>query len=250
MISGSTNSLEHLLEYLHGLCLYARPDMKIQADFTGNTMKIKRRRALVLAAIPAIALLSGCVTANMHREQSEQYTEDVSSILISKDDRNIVVMTDRYHYIFDAPPALVAILKSPLHKAVRGSLSTLRIDASGKASVDCELALPANASEEQLRFARGVGFMPDYDARKPWKLKLPMQGKRYLAQGVQAPGNTVQLNQRYRVYVIADETSGQKAMKVLATPLTLAADGALLLGGVVLAPIGALLFLPIAMGSY
>ena len=61
-------------------------------------------------------------------------TEVVSSVLISADEKELVVMTPQFHYIFDVPTPLVQSIKGQLHPFIQASFSQFHVDINGKTS--------------------------------------------------------------------------------------------------------------------
>ena len=67
-----------------------------------------------------------------HGAARETYSEVVSSVLITKDGKKLVVMTDRFHYTFDASPALLRTLKGSFHQYVTARFSDFHVSPNGR----------------------------------------------------------------------------------------------------------------------
>jgi hypothetical protein len=91
--------------------------------------------------------------------EKKLYSEIISSILISVDGKNIVVLGKDFHYIFDAPSDLVKILSSPLHKKVEGNLYGFSVN--GDNIIKWQLALQTkkrlSARKKKISLARVQG---------------------------------------------------------------------------------------------
>ncbi len=210
-------------------------------------MNANRRNFMVLGALSGIGGLSACsntrssfITSSLFENQ--RYVETVSSLLISSDDKNIVVITEKYHYIFDAPPEMLAALKSPFHSSIEGSLDTLFIKGSGQASIRYQLRLMDKASPQEREQAMAAGFKADRKQADALLIQGELHGTRYASGGIQPPAQSpLRLNRTYKISVDAELSSTEKYGRALLTPITITADGAMVLGaaafGIVLLPV-------------
>ncbi|WP_321839835.1 hypothetical protein [Burkholderia cepacia] len=80
---------------------------------------MKRRALLTAGAIVVAAGLTGC-TAMLFEDG--RYEETVDRFLVSEDGKKFVVLGEKYHYIFDMPEHLGAVLASPYRKSINASL--------------------------------------------------------------------------------------------------------------------------------
>lgn len=200
---------------------------------------MNRRKFLAASALPLLGL-SGCATEALYGKIAEKeyknYKEPVSQILVSSDGKKIVVLGEAYHYIFDTPPKLIEILDSPLHPKLSAVMRQFNVtpDASIKGSF--MLVMPKDASEQHQQLAQSYGFMARKGERA--SLSFSLTGKRYSAKGFTAPtGQAKQFNQPYSVDVEEELPIGGKAALALLTPVTVAADGALVVLGIALLPL-------------
>ncbi|GAA0753052.1 hypothetical protein LRH25_26405 [Ideonella azotifigens] len=168
-----------------------------------------------------------------------RYTETISSLLISQDRKNIVVIGSGYHYIFDAPPGLLALLASPLHARSKGNLSSFRVDAKGKIRGHYTLQIDNLITPSEQDAARSMGFIRGADPANPEAhvLRGELVGQRYLQSTLVSARATEKLNQRYVIEVTAEQSTGDRVAGALSTPVTVATDGVLLLYTIVLSPI-------------
>ncbi|MFB9160300.1 hypothetical protein ACFFT9_21885, partial [Chromobacterium violaceum] len=70
-----------------------------------------------------------------------------------------------------------------------------------------------------------------------WTKVYKVRGTRYLAKGFELPASVSKFNHDYEIIVRESHSPGVKRAMVLLTPVTLAMDGVLVLGGIVLAPV-------------
>lgn len=190
------------------------------------------RRQLLIAGVAGLASsLSGCVTPKLF--EPRVYREKVSSVLVSEDNQKLVIFTKDFHYIFDLPAELATVLKGSLHRHVKANIFQFQLDANGHITGNYRLLLSETASEEEKQTAYAIGF-----SRKNAQMDGTLSGMRYDANGVQPPA-TLQLNQEYEVAIREERSAGNKAGRALLTPVTVAADGVLVLAAV---PLSILLF--------
>ena len=188
---------------------------------------MKRRRFLLTMVASFAPALSGCLTRKlMARSEENAYVETVSSFLISKDGKTIAVLGDKYHYIFDAPASLVRTLQSPIHLLMFAHIEPFEVAEDGTVSGSYSLHLKEEATEHGKTQARAIGFTQDQ-----WRrlfLKGHLKGQRYSAANF--PADRIQkFNKPYRVKVYAQQSTADSA-KLLLTPITVTADGIIILG--------------------
>ena len=197
-----------------------------------------RRQVLSASgAMAASTLLSACVTEALFKDY--KYDEVVSSVLISTDKKSLVFIGKDYHYIFDAPEVLVKTLEAPFHQSVTGLLRNFHAKSSGEITGDFTLVLGIKVPEEAKQSALAMGYRKSGLGPEGYGCILSgnLVGKRFLANNVQI-GTLQQLNSTYTVQVSAEQSKGEKAAKLLATPITVAIDGVLILGSIPLIAIG------------
>lgn len=203
-----------------------------------------QRRTLILAALGASLLpLGGCITNSMldsvkHGERHE-YTEEVSSILISADKKNIVFLGKTYHYVIDAPQKLISILASPLKPKIKAEFINARIAENNVFQCLLGLMNDQPLTDEEAMLAKSLGFENQAkDSSIEWMTVMSLEGKRYKANQAITAASPYKTNKPYKVTVSEPSPASVEAvLAAAATPVTLAADGVLILGGIVLFPI-------------
>ncbi len=196
----------------------------------------QRTLALIGATLTLSIALSGCVTSWLYEDHVE-YEENISSVLISQDKKKIVVIGRKYHYIFDAPTTLVNTLESPIHNKVQAYFSgDFIVDASDHINGLLELRLDEKATDSERSIARSIGIKnSNYFRALSWSSELA--GTRYSAQEFTGDTSFYKLNRPYSVRIKGERSAILKAMRVPLTPITVGADGVLILAGVILAPV-------------
>lgn len=165
------------------------------------------RRSFLQATLFLMASgLSSCVAT------PRTYTEQVSSVLIAADGKKLVVVTPKYHYIFDASPIILRTLKADLHPFVKAFIGPVHVSSNGKTSGDVYLRLEST-SQEAVESAIDAGYHRSPDG-KAYVATVPLRGQRYLAGTITLP-TQYKLNKTYDIDVLSD----QDASKTPLTPL-------------------------------
>ncbi|MBN3787795.1 5-formyltetrahydrofolate cyclo-ligase [Burkholderia sp. Ac-20353] len=201
---------------------------------------MKRRHFLALTGASASGLLAGCknfgpVTKAWFKDS--KYQETLSAFLITADGKKLVVLGQKYHYIFDMPPELGAVLKGPY----RPKLRTAFIDfvaqgdkIGGRYRISLDRANVPPESDDIRALALADGFKDE-----GYRLtdEGSISGTRYLPNNVTAASVPQAFNQAYEVTVTEKPTAVGEGAKLALSPITMAADGALGLLGFALFPI-------------
>jgi hypothetical protein len=194
------------------------------------------RRDFVLASTASLMGLSLAACTTSPTIKVRTYTEQVSTLLLSADGRQLVVLGKQYHYIFSAPPELYRLVHSPLKTHVTAMMDPFDVTLNGTITGAYTLVFnndDASVSDDDIR---ALGFQRHEDGR--WLLRSKLSGKRYLIGNTLRQGRIHEtLQQTYTVTVHAEETLGDKAAEGLVTPVVLTSGGVLLIYYVLLAPI-------------
>lgn len=206
-------------------------------------MNLNRRTLLAAGAGQLVFLMSGCASAPPVIQRT--YTEEVSTLLISRDAKQLVIIGEHHHYVFDAPIDLIKITDSPLKAKVTATVNPFHVALDGTITGSYRLTLPASLTDFESIGAKELGFKQETDGS--WLLDSRLSGKRYVQ------GNTLRalrthekLAQTYTVTVTAEERVGQKEAERLSTPVTVASNGIFLVYFAVLAPV----LIPVMFLSY
>ena len=202
-------------------------------------ISITRRRLLAAGMAAASLPLSGCFTPKLYKDS--WYYEQVSAFMITEDGKKLVVLGRDYHYIFDLPASLRPVLQSGYRKSLHTQFTDFRGNGSGVTG-HYRILLPKNASADDQQAATADGFTA---AQAGLVLDGDIGGKRYSTEGfadkAKDKDNAAQaFNHPYTVYVRESPSVVGMGLRILATPVTVAADGVLVLGGILLVPIAAI----------
>jgi hypothetical protein len=191
------------------------------------------RRGMVTAIGAGLALALGGCASSQHPEV--RYKETFTSVLISTDDKHLVAVGTNHHYVFDAPPTLVAALHSELHARLRAEFSTFHVDPQATITGDYALLIAGDLPPDAQEAAAGLGFARD-DAGT-WRETGHLQGRRYSGWTYRMGEQQQRLSQPYTVDIVVEAHHGDAVVQSLDTPIRVAADGVQLIYYAPLAPI-------------
>ena len=196
-------------------------------------------RRLALAALAGAAFaLAGCATSAAPEPpppSGQHYTETISSVLVSADEKRIAAIGSGHHYIFTAPEVLVKALRSPVHPQLTATFTTFHIDRRGVVTGDWLLTLAPDASPATREQARAVGLVPGPDG--VFAAGGILKGQRFTGWTYSLRGPQEKLNKPVTIEISTDATAADVAVDEVATPIRMAADGVQLLYWAPLAPI-------------
>jgi hypothetical protein len=189
-----------------------------------------RRVFLILVALLSIGV-TGCATHELREtiRNDATYVEEVTSILMSEDGKKLVFIGDGYHYIFDAPVKLFHSLNSSFQKSLFAKFKGFRVDKNEQITGIITISLDDSATQEDKEEAINLGY--DKGSTSP-TLDLTLQGHRYKSGDVTTDRVGYKLNYTYKVTVKEERSSLEKAALTAATPISVLADGVLVILGV------------------
>lgn len=167
-------------------------------------------------------------------EQTRHFVEKINTFLITQDGKNMIVAGNQHHYIFNPNDTLKFILGWSERKRVKVTFDnfTINSDQSVVGSYQLRIDNADNLPKETIAQLTAKGFTRS--ASLPLFLTYygQIQGTRYLADNFKMPA-AMQFSQTYSINMIENQPSATEAIKrILLTPLAVAADGLLILGGV------------------
>ncbi len=174
----------------------------------------------------------GCVTSYWMRDK---YSKDtIRSFTVTGDGSELVVLGDKYHYFFPSSAPLLKVLtwerRAVLEADLDHSFSADRDKVKGTLYLSARIA---RLDDAQRAFLLQAGFRESESSRTTLYKRFDLEGRRYSAAGVHVPDD-IAFAHPYEVYVLEVTPPEMFAAKLLATPVTVAADGALIVGGVAL----------------
>jgi hypothetical protein len=176
------------------------------------------------------ALLSACgATEKILSEHTSPHNEAISAFLLTADYKTLVAVGHDYHYLIKVNPGIERILKAEWRSSVM--VRDIDINAADAPAISgtAYLLIPAGAlSEKERKEATSFGFLFSRAGEGPGVGKVGINGTRYSAGNFKPPAEmkSVSVSVNARVF-----EGPSKITKAFLTPLTVAADGALLVVG-------------------
>jgi len=171
-----------------------------------------------------LGLMFSCHQTKNHLNSRPHYEEDVSHIFLTEDKSSLVVLTTKYHYIFDAPEGLASILNKEYSKHLWARFSAFHLNADNNIRGEIYVNLNLRYVDKDNAYQDGFDL-----SRVGVSKKLVLNGVRYLAGQSFSNLNErsfsgYKLNRKYRITVRIPKTSEFEMQKALKTPLVLAED--------------------------
>lgn len=206
-----------------------------------HSFSMKRRAFLTTASLVACVGFSGC-TSMLFKDG--EYRETIDRFLVTDDGKKLVVLGKQYHYILDMPAHLDAVLAAPYRKSVTASLYHFVAEGDkihGEFGLHIRGARKRMTADDYQR-ALADGFTEHYT---DLVLEGSVSGTRYTTEGFKLGQGSSAFNEPHEIDVTDVITPAGTAVRLLVTPVTLAADGVLMIGAIVLSPV----IVPLVVGG-
>lgn len=165
--------------------------------------RINHGMALVLAA----ALIGGCAGNGGARS----YDEKFNSVLVSQDGTQLLLLGRQYHYIFAAPPDLLATLRKPQPQEVAAEFAEFEVADDNRVEAVYRLqAAPELDKKQRKALKKQMDGQLDHE--------FDLKGMRFDANGFTPPPQLVQLTE-YAGTTIKLDKGANKTMPPNPTPL-------------------------------
>lgn len=173
---------------------------------------------------------TGCFTERYYLADraSHFYQEDINSFLITDDGTKLVVLGNKYHYIFELSQGLEQILTGSLKQSVSAKFTVFYVTRDNKISGNCILSLSDTAVDELKKTAINLGFT--YNGKPNLSLSRDIQGTRYSAEGFPEVDKRYRFNDKYIISIREEQSAAELASNIVITPILVTADGLLFLG--------------------
>ena len=193
-------------------------------------MTLGRRSILLCAGAVGIGALGARASGTPASERPQSYTEDVSSVLITKDGTQIIFLSNQYTYIFDAPQPLTRSLTSSFREMLQADISRFNVKKDQSISGNVQLRLNKDVPDEQQAAAEGMGFkrIRSPDGSSYCEYQGALQGKRFGKTNT-GSADLQKLAHDYHVSVF-DEGAEDRTRSTSPSPIRLAVGGVLLIG--------------------
>ncbi|NHZ78729.1 hypothetical protein F2P44_05475 [Massilia sp. CCM 8695] len=160
----------------------------------------KTRRKLLLAGAASLLMMSGArVEAQPQPRIRFSYDEKIMNILLSPTTGKLIVLGERYHYLFDDKAGLEKIMGATFKKELAGSFGKFTVDPDDTISGSYRIQTRNALSPEQGEEARHLGFSQLPDGR--FDIAATIGGTRFESAALAKDMDASALNQNYVVTV-------------------------------------------------
>lgn len=156
-----------------------------------------------------------------------RYEETIYAAMISADNKSLVVLGEKYHYVFDASPLVLRVMRSSIRKNINLRFSEpFHVKNTGKTVGRCALQFTAITEADKIVEAEKIGFTP-----RPYmqflQLDMPLVGQQFDVKGFDSSKVHDRFERPYRVDAYQEQPLLEKIIKSPLSPVTVAADGVL-----------------------
>jgi len=176
---------------------------------------------------------SSCVTQALWGDKS--YEEKITQFFVGSDGRYVVLVGEKYHYIFaDNSGVLKVILSSGRNNAltIKPDQSYLKLSSGNEVKGDLVMGGPSSLlSAEELQALERLGVRPN--AKGDLLVYINLSGRRYAAKYLGDGLNRSNTTQIITIYY-RDSNLVKNVGKIAVTPIAVGLDAVLLIGKVAL----------------
>ena len=190
-------------------------------------MKTKFKYILLLV----ILLLHGCSQTGTSRLWTPpRYTEKINQFLINPKDKSLIVIGEKYHYIFDENSAPLNLLTWSGRKNLRAYFNDFKINSenivNGSFTITCN---SKKVSTDEAQWLKKNGFIINQNGFYNKMLKI--KGTRYLKRNNKV-NHLSHLNEDYYILVEEPNSTSDIIYKTVLTPITVTGDAVYVIGGI------------------
>ncbi|MDE2420286.1 MAG: hypothetical protein KGO49_03770 [Gammaproteobacteria bacterium] len=185
-------------------------------------------------------IVGGCLTSELYQLKKESFNEKLSGFLITQDQKQVVLVGQRYHYIFPMDNTIKNTLQWSNRTKLRATNLHFVISKNNVINGTFLLKSETNAvlSDSDKIFLLANDFKIRSDGIYYFAGKLS-QGTVYESGNFRLP-EAQSFKKPYYLNISYDyATTGQTLTKILMTPLAVAGDGIdTVVGAIIAAPLG------------
>ena len=200
---------------------------------------MKRSLHLLITVLLSI-IASGCLTSELYKIKKESFNEKLSGFLITQDQKQVVLVGQRYHYIFPMDNTIKNTLQWSNRSKLRATNLHFVISKNNIINGTFLLKSENDAvlSDNDKAFLLANDFKIRSDGVYYFAGKLS-QGTVYESGNFKLP-EAQAIKKPYYLNISYDyATTGQTLTKILVTPLAVAGDGIdTVVGAIIAAPLG------------
>ncbi len=190
--------------------------------------------SIIKSALIAILItlnLTSCITMNLWKKNT--YVENFKNFLITKDSKKIVILGEKYHYIFDDASGDLNRLLSWESKS-KLEIESYNFRVSGINKITCLITIKSKSqknskidlSKKEKSFLQKLGFTNTSSDEVIFKKNINISGERYSPKSGVNYDIATPSNYDYSANIEIDDYTN-KTKKIVLTPVAVVGDGAL-----------------------
>jgi hypothetical protein len=182
-----------------------------------------------------LLFLDSCITKAVWRNKS--YEEKIEHFFVGSDGRYLVLVGQKYHYVFTDNAGLFKAILSLKQKGVltlEQNKTYLKLDSNNNIAGSFVIEGPFSVlPREDMYLLTSLGFKPD--KHDNLSIEIELVGRRYSSKYLgQALSKS---NSTYKLLIYYDDSSLTEGLgKVAITPVTVTLDAVLLIGKIIIYP--------------
>ena len=189
----------------------------------------------------SIFILSSCATIGLW--QNDKYAESISHFLTTKDGRKLIIIGDKYHYVFSGTEQLNVILQSKYSKLLKAEFhKNFMVNNNNKISGEYRIICNyKNPSDDLNNWLIDNGFKKTLVTNKCsenniiYSKESEIFGERFSTKN-QSFDRGKKLNEKYLIFVEEERSALGTVSRIAQTPIAITIDGAMIYGVALLAP--------------
>lgn len=196
------------------------------------------KKVFVSVVLFAALTLNGCITRALWGDKF--YEERISQVLIGADARYIVLVGEKYHYVFTDNRGYLRQILSLKQRGIltiHGEESNLRLEENNQVNGDIVFEGPFGVLPQEDKYMlQSMGARPD--SNDEIKIKIGLSGMRYAAKYLSNQENAASnVNYTMKVYYSESDDLATGIGKAAITPIAVGIDAVWFIGKVVVYPL-------------
>ena len=192
----------------------------------------KKIRKLISAFFICILafLQSGCLTGWL-TEKNKYDIDNIEGFYVSADSSSLIMIGEKLHYLIPLNEKFKYMIAWKGEERFISDIGTIYLGKDGSISGNYRTSISSNLDKEKVEELINIGFV-----RKSsyLDLNIPLSGKAYAPSSLFKGFTSIK---KYKIDIIFD-ISKPKLIKYTLTPVVIAVDGTLWIGGLALVQVG------------
>ena len=152
-----------------------------------------------------ISLVATCIGCGDRIRMSGSYEEGISQIYITKDEKNLVAIGNKYNYILKAPKDIIETLKSPYHRYVSARFVSFKVDSNniitGNYRLNLSKKLKIKKPRDLVLIRQAHELCYKRNGHHGFICEGKLVGTRYKSEDIKLPHTVTKLNRLYKILI-------------------------------------------------